>query len=249
MKLFWATAAFLTTLPVPRTQNILPPQEFSKGVVFYTVIGLLVGLIDYICYGTATFFLHMQLLGAVLAIFSETIVTGAFHLDGLADTCDAFFSAREKEKMLDIMKDSRIGTNGTLALIFDILLKVVLLAAIPENDVYLAVLLAPVAGKTATPILMKSNYAREKAGLGSLYLSQKYTKYMIAAVFIGVLLLAGFLQKKSLLPILAVLLFAFLFREYCQHKIGGMTGDTLGAGYEIAEIIFLMVMALQGVIL
>ena len=150
---------------------------------------------------------------------------------------------------VEIMKDSRIGTNGALALLFDIVLKIVFLIELSKSDAYLAVLLAPVAGKMATPILIKSNYAREQKGLGSLYLSQKYTKYMIVAVLIGIALIGGFLQIKSILPILSVLLFAFLFREYCQHKIGGMTGDTLGAGYELSEIIFLLVMTLQGVMI
>ncbi|USF30540.1 Adenosylcobinamide-GDP ribazoletransferase [Clostridium sp. MD294] len=246
LQLFWSTVSFLTILPVPTSNKILPQEEFSKGILFYTLIGLLVGLIDYICYGAIVFFFKMPLIGAVFAVLSETIVTGGFHLDGLADTCDGFFSARKKEKMIEIMKDSRVGTNGALALLFDILLKIVFLVSMTESDGYLAVLLAPVAGKMATPILMKSNYAKEQSGLGSLYLTQKYTKYMIAAVLIGIALLAGFLQMKSILPIITVLLFGFLFREYCQHKIGGMTGDTLGAGYELSEIVFLAVMTLQG---
>lgn len=249
LQLFWSTISFLTILPVPRTDKILPPEEFAKGILFYTTIGLLVGLIDYICYGIMAFYMNMPFIGAVFATLSETIVTGGFHLDGLADTFDAFYSARKKDKMLEIMKDSRIGTNGALALLFDILLKIVFLIELSKSDAYLAVLLAPVAGKMATPILIKSNYAREQKGLGSLYLSQKYTKYMIAAILIGIALIGGFLQIKSILPILSVLLFAFLFREYCQHKIGGMTGDTLGAGYELSEIVFLSVMTLQGVII
>lgn len=249
LQLFWNTVSFLTILPVPTYNKMLPQEEFSKGILYYTAIGLLVGLIDYVCYGAMVFFLKLPFMGAVLAVLSETIVTGGFHLDGLADTCDGFFSARKKEKMLEIMKDSRVGTNGAIALLFDIILKITFLVTMVERDGYLAVLLAPVAGKMATPILMKSNYAREQSGLGSLYLTQKYTKYMITCVLIGIALLAGFLQIDSILPILTVLLFAFLFREYCQYKIGGMTGDTLGAGYELSEIVFLATMVLQGVIL
>ena len=156
LQLFWSTVSFLTILPVPASNKILPQEEFSKGILFYTLIGLLVGLIDYICYGAMVFFFKMPLIGAVFAVLSETIVTGGFHLDGLADTCDGFFSARKKEKMLEIMKDSRVGTNGALALLFDIVLKVVFLVSMAENEGYLAVLLAPVSGKMATPILMKT---------------------------------------------------------------------------------------------
>ena len=134
LQLFWSTVSFLTILPVPASNKILPQEEFSKGILFYTLIGLLVGLIDYICYGAMVFFFKMPLIGAVFAVLSETIVTGGFHLDGLADTCDGFFSARKKEKMLEIMKDSRVGTNGALALLFDIVLKVVFLVSMAEKD-------------------------------------------------------------------------------------------------------------------
>ncbi len=246
LQLFWSTVGFLTRLPVPCPKKILPQEEFAKGIVFYPLVGLLVGLIDYVFYCSVAFFLHMPFLAAVFAVLSETIVTGAFHLDGLADSCDGFFSAREKEKMLEIMKDSRVGTNGALALCFDILLKVAFFTAMAEKNGYLAVLLAPVAGKMATPILMKSGYAGKTLGIGSLYLTEKYTKYMLGCICIGILLLAIFLQWQSIVPILCVLLFTFLFREYCQQKIGGMTGDTLGAGYETAQIIFLLAMTIQG---
>ena len=80
----------------------------------------------------------------------------------------------------------------------------------------------------------------------SFDLTEKYTKYMIGCICIGILLLAGFLQLESIVPILCTLLFSFLFREYCQQKIGGMTGDTLGAGYEVAQIVFLLSMTIQG---
>ena len=93
LQLFWSTISFLTILPVPRTDKILPSEEFSKGIVFYTVIGLLVGLIDYICYGIITFYMDMPLIGAVFAVLSETIVTGLFNLVGLAVNFDAFYSA------------------------------------------------------------------------------------------------------------------------------------------------------------
>ena len=246
VQLFWSTVGFLTRLPVPSSQKILPQEEFVKGIIFYPLVGLLVGLIDYVVYCVMIFFFHMPFLGAVFAVISETVVTGAFHLDGLADTCDGFFSARKKEKILEIMKDSRVGTNGALALCFDMMLKVAFFVTMTEGNGYLAVLLAPVAGKMATPILMKSSYARQTTGLGSLYLTEKYTKYMIGCICIGILLLAGFLQLQSIVPILCTLLFSFLFREYCQQKIGGMTGDTLGAGYEVAQIVFLLSMTIQG---
>ncbi len=238
LRLFWSTLAFFTILPVPSSYQ--KQQELSKGILYCTLIGLLIGLIDYLCYGVAIFFFKLSWIGAICAVLSETIVTGGFHLNGLANTCDGFVTTAKKEKMLERIKNKKIGTNGALALIFDIVLKIVFL----ENNGYLAVLLAPVAGKMAIPIFTKSNAAKQQGS--SLYLTPKYTKDMIGAILIGIALLTGFLQVKSIFPILTVLLSAFLFREYCQQKNGSMTKDTLGAGYEFSEMIFLAIMALQG---
>ena len=155
------------------------------------------------------------------------------------------FFSKKKEKMLEIMKDSRVGTNGALALLFDIVLKVVFLVSMAENEGYLAVLLAPVSGKMATPILMKSNYAKRTVRFRKFVFNTKIYKIYDSSGFDRYSTFSRFLQMKSILPIITVLLFGFLFREYCQHKIGGMTGDTLGAGYELSEIVFLAVMTLQ----
>lgn len=241
VRLFWSTLAFLTILPVPSCYR--SQSELSKGILYYTLIGLLIGLIDYLCYGAAIFFFKLPWIGAICAVLSETIVTGGFHLSGLASICDGFVTTNKKEKMLEKIKNKKIGTNGALALIFTIVLKIVLL----ENSGYLAVLLAPVAGKMAIPILIKSNSGKQQAN--AFYFTPRYTKDMIGAILIGITLLAGFLQIKSILPILTVLLSAFLFREYWQQKNGGMTEDALGAGYELSEMIFLIVMVLQGGIL
>ncbi len=241
VRLFLSTLACLTILPVPSCYQ--KKLELSKGILYYTLIGLLIGLIDYLCYGIAIFFLKLSWIGAICAVLSETIVTGGLHLNGLASICDGFVTTNKKEKMLEKIKNKKIGTNGALALIFTIVLKIVLL----ENSGYLAVLLAPVAGKIAIPILIKSS--SDKQQTNTFYVTPKYTKYMIGTIFIGIALLAGFLQIKSILPIVTILLSAFLFREYWQQKNGGMTEDALGAGYELSEMVFLIIMTLQGGIL
>ncbi|NLK36839.1 MAG: adenosylcobinamide-GDP ribazoletransferase [Epulopiscium sp.] len=242
MKLFLLTLRFLTRIPVPyRGEEVLSDEEFSKGVMFYPLIGLLVGLL---CGGVYFLFTRTgyPLMGAAAAVFFQICITGAFHLDGLVDTCDGLFSARKKETMLEIMRDSRVGTNGAIAVVFDILWKVLLIAGFRGNIVYDAIIFMPVAGKTITPILMHSAYAREKSGLGSIYLKDKYTLPMMIAMGSGTVMLCLWLGIAGAIALFTAFVSGLLVRFYCNKKIGGMTGDTLGAGCEVGEIIFLMSM-------
>lgn len=249
MKLFFATLGFLTRFPIFfQDDTILSDKAFAKGILFYPLIGMLVGLT---CAGVAfiPYFLKLPLLAAIFAVLTEICVTGAFHLDGLSDTCDGLFSSRDKERMLEIMHDSRAGTNGVAAIVFDVLLKTICLSYLPSAIMLPAVILMPVAGKTITPVLMHSQYARKKSGLGSIYLSPTYTFPMILAMLFGVMLIALWLKNLAWIPIIFIFLSAILFRSYCYKKIDGMTGDTLGAGCEIAEIVFLITVLLQSKVL
>lgn len=246
MKLFILTLRFLTRIPVPFYEDtILSSEEFSKGIVYYPLIGLILG-----CCNSLVFFLFAHLgfglLGAVSAVFVEILLTGAFHLDGLADTCDALFSSRNKERMLEIMRDSRVGTNGVVAIVFDILLKIILISSLEGRIIWVYLLLAPVAGKMITPFLMHSVYARKEAGLGSIYLRETYSGVMLFSMSTGIIFMGIGFGFASVFPILITFFGAYLFRCYCNNKIGGMTGDTLGAGCEIGEILFLLAVLLQG---
>lgn len=117
-KLFWAMLAFISRLPVPsRWSQGLDFEQYSRGIVMFPFIGLILGGIS------GLIFILLQPwcgipLAALFCILALALLTGGFHLDGLADTCDGIFSARRRERMLEIMRDSRLGTHGGLALIF-----------------------------------------------------------------------------------------------------------------------------------
>ncbi len=242
MKLFILTLRFLTRIPLPyQGEEVLSNEEFAKGVVFYPFIGLIVGLL---CGAVYFLFSHVgfSMAGAVAAVFFQVIITGAFHLDGLSDTCDGIFSSRNKERILEIMRDSRVGTNGVAAIVFDILWKITWITSLHGSFVYDAVIFMPVAGKTITPILMHSTYAREGDGLGSIYLKDKYSITMLIAMGSGIGMVFMWMGIIGVIALLPAFFSAILVRWYCNVKIGGMTGDTLGAGCEIGEVIFLMSM-------
>ena len=120
-KLFWAMLSFISRLPVPaRWSQGLDFEHYSRGIVMFPLIGVVLGGL------TGLVFMALQTwcgipLAALFAVLTLALLTGGFHLDGLADTCDGIFSARRRERMLEIMRDSRLGTHGGLALIFVLL--------------------------------------------------------------------------------------------------------------------------------
>jgi len=165
-------------------------------------------------------------------------------VDGLADTCDGIFSARTRDKMLEIMRDSRIGTNGTIAVIFDYLLKLSLLSLLAGNGLYLAVLLSPVAAKTLVVLLMKTSvYARSGPGLGGLYLEKQTMGATLLAAAIGLAIITVFSGIWGIAALVVCGAICFLYRSFIYSKLQGMTGDTLGAANELFEAAFILITA------
>ena len=132
-KLFWAMLSFISRLPVPaRWSQGLDFEHYSRGIVMFPLIGIVLGGL------TGLVFMALQTwcgipLAALFAVLTLALLTGGFHLDGLADTCDGIFSARRRERMLEIMRDSRLGTHGGLALIFVLLAKVLVVSELALN--------------------------------------------------------------------------------------------------------------------
>lgn len=164
-------------------------------------------------------------------------------MDGLADTCDGIFSARKKERMLEIMKDSRIGTNGTIAVVFDMLVRTAILASLDVAVILWVVFTGPIASRALLPLLMRlSVYARAE-GMGGLFLGKVNWNRSIAAFAGGLAASWLTLGLAGLLSFAAALLAVLLFRSYIYSKLQGMTGDTIGAANEIAEVVFALAAA------
>ena len=246
MQLFILTIRFLTRIPLPLKNNeIISEEEFSKGIIFYPIIGFIVGIINFIIFNLIFFLTSSILISSIFFVLSNILVTGAFHIDGLADSYDGLYSSRKKERILEIMKDSRIGTNGALAILFDIILKISIVYFIgKEFDIIhciIIIILSPVAGKMVIPIFLMSKYARNKNGLGSIYLKNQNIFINIFTIISGFLIINIFIKSYSyLIIILTCTISAILFKKHCENIIDGMTGDTFGAGFELIEIIFMM---------
>jgi len=235
---------FLTIVPIPgrwgRDQAAL-----GSSLPFFPVVGLAIGGS---VAGLAVVLEHLfpPLLVAVLLVAALLAVSGGLHMDGLSDTADGLFSARPRERMLEIMRDSRVGAMGVMAIVLVLLLKVAALAAVPAGKIWLPVLLMPLAGRVVLVLLTAfMPYARPEGGLATLFYRQPAR--LAAAWALGFLVLACWLAAgfAGLYVVVAVLAGTLIIALFCRRKIGGVTGDTLGAACEAAEAIVAVTLAAQ----
>ncbi len=245
MKAMLAIFQFLTRIPVPESwTKDFDFNRFVEGIIWFPVVGLVVG-----AFATAVFYVTSQFFDSALAaagyVLALALITGGFHLDGLADTCDGIFSARKREQMLEIMKDSRLGTNGGLALIFIILFRVLAvdhLAAIAGDMLWFYLIAAPVAGRSLLVLLMyRQTYAREN-GLGNVFIGKVTARQTVITLLMGAVLVASLGQITAIRAWLITLIFVFGYQRFIHKRLGGQTGDTLGAGNELFEVFFLLML-------
>lgn len=229
---------FFTRIPIKININA-KDEDFSNGILYMPFVGLIVGLFNYGIYTLANSFSN-EVLGIIFWLISNIFITGAIHIDGLADSCDGLFSARSKERILEIMKDSRVGTNGVIGIILDFLLRFGMLYTLSHGAKASAVILAPVAAKTFVLLLFGiSKYARPDGGMGGLFYSHMSLKRLIAGILSGTLIILFIGSWKMLAVLIPSLILVLAFKKIVDDKIGGMTGDTLGAASEVSEISFM----------
>nr|WP_312985635.1 adenosylcobinamide-GDP ribazoletransferase [Clostridioides sp.] len=247
MKRFLLTLQFLTKIPIK--YNFGFDEEFYKGIVYFPLVGFVVGLIAYIV-GLLSLNIFPALVTSVLIVLAEVLLTGGLHIDGLGDTFDALYSYRNKEKMLEIMKDSRLGTNSLLAIVFLVLLKVAFIHSFIVENMLWAVLFMPMVSRFAVMwILYKTESPREK-GMGNVFIGKATITmigtamiYCIAIIFTlgkGVFLLNRFDFLGIIITIAVVLVFVEIFKRHVYSKIDGITGDILGCTIELSEIFYII---------
>ena len=226
---------FFSRIVIPKAVDL---SYVLKGVPILTLFGLLLGLISSLFFVLTSLVLP-DTIAWILTLFFDVLLTGGFHLDGLADTADGLFSSRSKERMLEIMKDSRIGSNGVLALIFYYGLMIAMGPYLPQPK-WLIVASLSMIGKVGLTIqLYKMRYARESGGSGNFFSGTKTSSILLAQIVPLAVLIAGF-WLKGLLAYSLVILGTLAFRWFVYQKIDGETGDTLGASVEVAQILFLI---------
>ncbi|MCD3244650.1 adenosylcobinamide-GDP ribazoletransferase [Clostridium botulinum C] len=232
---------FFTRIPINVEINV-KEDSFAKGICYLPIVGLIIGMFNVATYVIASK-LTTGMFPIVVALLANTMITGAFHIDGLADTCDGIFSSRKKERMLEIMKDSRVGTNGAIAIVFDFMFRACILNSLSEKYILISIIMAPVVAKTIVTLLMCfSVYARKEGGLGGVFLEKVEPFRMIIAFAICIILGYLVIGYKFLLILFITVIIMEIYKKFIYSKIDGMTGDTLGAANEIAEIMFILIL-------
>ena len=236
MKSFFAAVQFLTIFPFP-TRWGGGERELGRSVVFFPVVGLLIGTL------VATFDAGLrrvlpELLSSVFVVVALVGVSGGLHIDGLADTADGFLSSRPREQILEIMKDSRTGPMGVTAIVCVISMQIAAVASIPPHLRWGTILLMPLAGRCAMVIEMAVlPYVRPEGGLGTVF--QRNRSWLHAAWALAFLTLVGWMAAAwmGLMACAASLALTLILAAYAYRKIGGLTGDVLGASCELVEVV------------
>lgn len=231
---------FLTRIPVP-VRIDWDDRAFAAGAVFAPIIGLLVGLT-----GAAIYLLFGLLENRPLSIFmgmaAGIVISGGLHLDGLADTLDALFSYRDRERSLAIMKDSRLGTSGAIGLFIVLMMKYLLLYSLSDRLIVACFLVMPVLSRmTITWSAGLFPYARkgEKSVARGLVEYSGLMEAVIASL-LAALVSCIFIRLAAIPLTLIVIAFTLLVNMYMKHRIGGITGDIIGAVIELSELLFLV---------
>ena len=234
-----AAIQFLTICPVP-SRFRCGEEELERSVAFFPVVGLLLGLVLAL-FDRGLACLLPPLPATVIVVIGMMMVSGCLHMDGLADTADGFLSSRPKERILEIMKDSRTGPMGVIAVVCITLWKASLLVSVPGALRWGTVLLMPLAGRCALVIEMAMlRYARPEGGLATVF---RKPRWPVSATVILAAVAWLSLRTMGLAAAGLSLAVTMVFSYWCRRKIGGFTGDTLGAACEIAEVVPALVAA------
>ncbi|HHT9140701.1 MAG TPA: adenosylcobinamide-GDP ribazoletransferase [Candidatus Tripitaka californicus] len=270
-ELLWAIR-FLTIIPLGSGRGggtpPLPPERMGRVMVFYPLVGLIIGLCLVLVYYPLAVGLPSAPADALIILF-YVFLTGGLHMDGLADSLDGLLGGWDRQSRLDIMKDSCIGTFGTIGVVGDMGLRFVFLQDLPDflPDVSLwspltvsmdisshtvaglhkevlkggvVLLTMVVVGRWAQTLAASiSPYARAKMGTASGLVAHTGVRHCLAASVLPLFLVGTFYGTRGMVMLAVVCAVVLLLTSYTRSRIGGVTGDTLGMTNEVSELVFL----------
>jgi adenosylcobinamide-GDP ribazoletransferase len=232
---------FYTRIPVPAWMQH-DEEILNKATIYFPVIGWIVAGISALVFWGCSF-VFPQSIALIISMVASILTTGAFHEDGFADTCDGFGGGWTKMKILEIMKDSRLGTYGATGLGLILSLKFLSLQSFTNSNIIWALTLAhPLSRFVALSFIFTHDYVRENEDSKAKPLAKKMstTEFLIAFIFaiIPLVVFGFYFQNYLILLIIFPLLFVkWYLGRFFMKWIGGYTGDCLGATQQVAEVV------------
>lgn len=249
IKIFFTALMFYTRIPCPKNIDH-SPDYINKATRYFPLIGWIVGTISFIVFWLSSYLFDLN-ISVLFSLIAGVLVTGAFHEDGLADVFDGFGGGWTKSKILEIMKDSRVGAYGAISLVFLFALKYfslnnLLLKIESANYLFIALIFVTyhsLSRLTAINIVFTSNYSREDETSKAKPIAKAHSnKEIVGAYFFGLtpLILLCAIQWKFCFVLIPLMILYFYSKYYFNKWIDGYTGDCLGAVEQIAECVCLL---------
>ncbi len=235
MKGFLTALQFLTIIKV-REDPGLTGEQLGSSMAYFPLVGLVIGLVLAGVRIGASYILP-TVLADTLVIIAFVIITGALHLDGFADTVDGLAGGKDRERILAIMKDSRIGSFAVIGLILLLLLKVFALMEVPASLKTGTLIIVPVLGRWST-VQLAALFPYARSGYGTAQAFVGFTgklEYLVASLMTALIVVGLFLMKGVVIMAIAGAL-TFGIGLFSKRRIGGVTGDILGATCELVEV-------------
>ena len=242
MKKLVIATQFLTKIPL-KLKGEIKKEDLGKSMSFFPLVGLIIGVI-LVMVNIGASLIFQPLLVNILIITVLVLITGALHLDGFADTLDGFSGGKNKEEILAIMRDGSLGAMGVIGIVCLILVKLGLLYEFTGKMKNCVLVLMPVMGRWSLVFAAFFNPYAWREGLGKPYTEyvgkKEFTFATLTAIFIGII----FLKFESIILFTVVFITTLIFLKFFLKKIGGISGDILGATNEVVEIITLLTILL-----
>lgn len=249
IELFLLALGFFSRLPIP-ADTPYSEQRMNQAGRYFALVGLLLGLLCAGVYAVATALFSADVAIFLTMVFS-LLLTGAFHEDGLTDMADGIGGGMTQERRLTIMKDSRIGTYGASALVMALLGKFLFLSELAESGYVISALIAAyaVSRALAASLIYDMPYVTDIDASKSKPLASKQSKSELGLLIVSGLIPALWLDLGLMVVLILVgLMFRTLFKRWLMTRIGGFTGDCLGAAQQLMELLtYLVILSWLGV--
>ncbi|HWZ02130.1 MAG TPA: adenosylcobinamide-GDP ribazoletransferase [Mucilaginibacter sp.] len=238
IRIFFTALMYFTRIPCPKWVDH-SEEYLNKSSRYFPVVGIIVGAISAISFWCFKLILPKE-IALLLSMVASVLATGAFHEDGFADVCDGFGGGWTKEKILLIMKDSRLGAYGVIGLGLILLIKWTSLNNLPTGLIVIAMISGHAISRlNAVSLIYTDQYAREDDSSKSKPLATKMsTGSLVFAIICGLAPLGLFINVYVWLTLVPLLLVRWYFSGYFKKWIGGYTGDCLGAVQQVSEVVF-----------